>query len=83
MISGLAVNHWAEESVVTADVDLVIALERSEEAVPALVSEGFKVERFPLSGNLSGASQVSIQISTGEIYRDFPLRAVPAMFGAC
>ena len=27
MISGLAVNHWAEEPMATADVDLVVALD--------------------------------------------------------
>ncbi|MDX9974002.1 MAG: nucleotidyl transferase AbiEii/AbiGii toxin family protein [FCB group bacterium] len=78
VIGGLAVNHWAEEPVVTADVDLVIALERVEEAVAALVAEGFTVERFPWAVNLRGASRVSVQISTEERYHDYPSRAVPA-----
>ena len=67
-----------EEPVVTADVDLVIALERVEEAVAALVAEGFAVERFPWAVNLRGASRVSVQISTEERYHDYPSRAVPA-----
>jgi hypothetical protein len=78
VIGGLAVNHWAEEPVVTADVDLVIAADRVNEAVSALEDEGFKAERFPWSVNLRGASKVSIQISTETRYRDYPERAVAA-----
>jgi len=78
VIGGLAVNHWAREPVVTADVDLVIALERLDEAVAALQVEGFQVERFPWSVNLQGSSKLSVQISTEERYRAFPSRAVAA-----
>ena len=78
VIGGIAVNHWAEEPVVTADVDLVIALESVDAAVKALEEEGFVAERFPWSINLKGASRVSIQILTGEGYREFPSRSVPA-----
>lgn len=78
VIGGIAVNHWAEEPMVTADVDLVIALDRVEEAVSALEKEGFKAERFPGSINLKGSSKVSVQISTEERYRQFPARAVAA-----
>lgn len=78
VIGGLAVNHWAEEPVVTADVDLVIAMAHVEDAVVALEAEGFKVERFPWSINLKGGSKVSIQISTEAIYADFPSRSVAA-----
>lgn len=78
VIGGLAVNHWAAEPVVTADVDIVIALERVDEAVSGLESEGFKSERHPWSVNLSGASKISIQLSTEEMYRAFPSRAVAA-----
>jgi len=78
VIGGLAVNHWAEEPVVTADVDIVIALEHVDQAVAALVAEGFKAERFPWSVNLTGSSKVSIQISTEALYRVFPAQAVAA-----
>ena len=78
MIGGLAVNHWAEEPMSTADVDVVIALERVEEAVKALTEAGFVSERFKWSINLKGHSKVSVQISTEEFYREFPARSVPA-----
>jgi len=78
VIGGVAVNQWADEPIVTADVDLVIALERVEDVVCALEAEGFKAERFPWSVNLKGNSKVSVQISTEERYRAFPARAVAA-----
>ena len=78
MIGGLAVNHWAEEPMATADVDLVIAANQIDRCVEALTSEGFVAERFPWSVNLRGQSKVGIQISTEEFYRDFPARSVPA-----
>ena len=78
MIGGLAVNHWAEEPMATADVDLVIAAGRVEEAVDALKAAGFKAKRFEWSVNLKGRSKVGVQISTEKAYRDFPQRAVPA-----
>lgn len=78
MIGGLAVNHWAAEPMATADVDLVIALERVEEAVTALREAGFTAKKFKWSINLKGRSKVSVQISTEEVYQEFPSRAVPA-----
>jgi hypothetical protein len=78
MIAGLAVNHWAEEPMATADVDLVIATDQIDECVDALISAGFVAERFPWSVNLKGRSKVSIQISTEEFYIDFPARSVAA-----
>ena len=77
-IGGIAVNHWAEEPMVTQDVDVVIAVESLERAVRLLEESGFKAERFPWSINLRGRSRVTIQISTEEFYRDFPGRSVPA-----
>ena len=77
MIGGLAVNHWAAEPLATADVDVVIAAERVEEAVAALEAAGFKTKRFEWSINLSGSSKVSVQISTEDFYRGFPARSVP------
>lgn len=78
MIGGLAVNHWAEEPLATADVDIVIALERVDQAVQALVDAGFKANRFEWSINLHGTSQVSVQISTEAFYAQFPSRGVSA-----
>lgn len=78
MIGGLAVNHWAQEPMTTADVNLVIAAERIEEALEALAEAGFRAERFEWSINLRGRSQVSVQITTEDEYRDFPKRAVAA-----
>ncbi len=78
MIGGLAVNHWAKEPMATADVDLVIAAERVEEAVGALQECGFSAERFAWSINLQGESRVTVQISTAPFYRGFPARSVPA-----
>jgi Nucleotidyl transferase AbiEii toxin, Type IV TA system len=78
MIGGLAVNHWSEEPLATADVDLVIALDRIEEGVTALTDAGFQAARHAWSINFQGRSKVSVQISTEEFYREFPARSVPA-----
>jgi len=78
MIGGLAVNHWAAEPMAIADVDMVIVADKIEEAAEALKSLGFSEKRFAWSINFKGESKVSIQISTEEMYLDFPSRAVPA-----
>jgi hypothetical protein len=78
MIGGLAVNYWAEEPLATADVDVVIAAERVDSAVDALLAAGFQANRFEWSINLKGSSKVSMQISTDEMYREFPSRGVAA-----
>lgn len=78
MIGGLAVNHWAEEPMATADVDLVIVTKQLDAAVEAFQSLGFSREEFAHSVNLKGQSKVSIQITTAEFYQEFPSRAVPA-----
>ena len=62
----------------TADVDLVIAVDRVEEAVKALEAAGFQAERHEWLINLKGRSKVSVQISTEDFYREFPSRSVPA-----
>ena len=77
-IGGVAVNHWAEQQMVTQDVDLVVALDDVDRSVGLLEQAGFKIERFPWSVNLRGRSAVSVQLLTEEFYRDFPTRAVPA-----
>jgi len=66
----------------TADVDVVVALERVEEAVAALTAAGFTAKWFEWSVNLKGHSKVSVQISTEEFYPEFPVRGVPRMFTA-
>ncbi len=77
-IGGVAVNHWADEPMVTQDVDLVVATESVERTVALLEELGFKAERFDWSINFQGHSKVSIQLSTEDFYREFPDRAVPA-----
>ena len=41
-IGGVAVNHWAEEPVVTRDVDLVVATDQVEKALPADVASQYQ-----------------------------------------
>ncbi len=78
MIGGLAVNHWALEPMTTADVDLVIASDKVEEAAETLRSLDFSEKRFQWSINFKGQSKVSIQVSTEQMYLDFPQRSVAA-----
>ncbi len=78
VIGGVAVNHWAENPMVTQDVDLVVAIDSVERAVSLLEQAGFSSERFPWSVNFKARSAVSIQISTEDFYREFPSRAVAA-----
>lgn len=78
MIGGLAVNHWAEEPMATADVDLVISTNDVSKALGALQKLNFEEKHFEYSVNFRGGSKVSIQISTAEFYQDFPVRSVPA-----
>jgi hypothetical protein len=77
-IGGIAVNHWAEEPMVTQDVDIVIAAESVERAVTLLEVAGFKAQRFPWSINFHGKSKVLVQLSTEDFYKEFPGRSVPA-----
>ncbi len=77
-IGGLAVNHWAEQPMVTQDVDFVVAAEAVERIVSLLEDAGFHSEKFEWSVNFKGRSAVSFQLSTEEFYWDFPSRAVAA-----
>jgi len=77
-IGGIAVNHWAAEPMVTQDVDFVVAIESVDLVLQLLEDAGFVSERFAWSINFRGASKVSLQLSTKDIYREFPSRAVPA-----
>jgi len=77
-IGGVAVNHWAEEPMVTQDVDFVVAAEDVDRAVSVLSEAGFVADRFQWSVNFTGRSKVSIQLSTEAVYLAFPQRAVAA-----
>ncbi len=77
-ISGMAVNHWAEEPMVTQDVDFVVSSDEIKRTVLLLEEAGFKSEEFDWSINFKGRSKVGLQLSTEEFYHDFPSRAVPA-----
>jgi transposase InsO family protein len=77
-IGGIAVNHWADQPMVTQDVDIVVALDAIERVVPMLEKAGFHAERFAWSINFNRRSAVSIQFSTEDFYRDYPTRAVVA-----
>jgi hypothetical protein len=77
-IGGVAVNHWAEEPMVTRDVDFVVAVEAIDKTVELLQNEGFKPTRFECSINFQGSSRVSIQLSTEELYHSFPSKSVAA-----
>ena len=77
-IGGIAVNHWAAEPMVTREVDFVVAVDEIEQAVAALEAVGFKAERHDWSVNFRGRSQVSLQLSTEDFYREYTSRSVPA-----
>ena len=77
-IGGIAVNHWADEQMVTLDVDFVVAADSIERAEQALLNVGFKAEHFDWSINFKGRSKVSIQLTTEEGYRGFAERGVAA-----
>jgi len=77
-IGGVAVNHWADEPMVTQDVDFVVAAEFIERAAELLEEAGFKSERFQWSINFQGHSKVRFQLSTEDFYKDFPSRSVTA-----
>jgi hypothetical protein len=77
-IGGIAVNHWAAETMVTQDVDFVVTAESVDMATKVLEEAGFKSERFAWSINFRGHSKISLQLSTEDFYRDFPSRSVPS-----
>jgi hypothetical protein len=77
-IGDVAVNHWAEEPMVTQDVDFVVAAESIAHAVKVLEEAGFTSERHAWSINFKGRAKISMQLSTEEFYRTFPQRSVAA-----
>ena len=78
VIGGVAVNHWAQQPMVTQDVGFVVATDVIEQTVSLLEQAGFRGERFQWSINFKGRSAITIQLSTEDFCRDFPSRAVPA-----
>jgi hypothetical protein len=78
MIGGMAVNHWAEEPMVTRDVDLVLAADSIEPAISALSAVGFIAQRHPWSINFRGTGDILVQISTDPVYAAMPSRSVAA-----
>lgn len=77
-IGGVAVNHWAADTMVTQDVDFVVATEAIDRVVGLMEAAGFTSERFDWSINFKGRSAISMQLSTEAFYHDFPARAVAA-----
>lgn len=77
-IGGIAVNHWASEPMVTRDIDFVVAVDEIDRAVAVLKASGFEADRHEWSVKFRGRSQVSLQLSIEDFYREFPGRAVPA-----
>ena len=45
-IDGVAVNYWAEQPMVTQDVDLVVASDAVDRTVALLEQAGFRAERL-------------------------------------
>jgi len=78
VIGGVAVNNWAKESMVTQDVDFVVAADEIEKAETALIDAGFSAERFDWSINFKGRSKIAIQLTTEDEYKDFARRGVAA-----
>jgi len=77
-IGGVAVNHWAEEPMVTQDVDFVVTANDVNKVADILKEAGFSCEEFRWSINFKGASKVSVQLSTEDVYLSFPERSVAA-----
>lgn len=78
VIDGIAVNHWAEEPMVTRDVDSAVTADDVERVTEVLTGAGFRAESFPWSVNFQGRSEVSVQLSTEEVYQSFPQRSIAA-----
>jgi len=77
-IGGIAVNYWADDQMVTQDVDFVVAADSVERAEKSLIDAGFKRDQFEWSINFKGSSKISIQLTTEDFYRDFASRGVAA-----
>jgi len=60
------------------DIDFVVAVDEVDRVVTALEAVGFGADRHEWSANFRGRSQISLQLSVEDFYREFPGRAVPA-----
>jgi hypothetical protein len=78
IINDIAVDHWALEPIVTCAIDIIVATEDIDRSEKILCEAGFSAAKHAWSINFTGKSNVSIQLSTEEFYRDFPSRAVAA-----
>lgn len=75
LVGGLAVNAYVEP-VVSLDLDVVIATQHVALICDKALAQGFKVERFTHSINLSSAkSELRIQLQTDARYQEFISRA--------
>ena len=75
VVGGLAVNAYVEP-VVSLDLDVVVFTRDIELVLDKALAQGFKVEQFPHSINLSSAkSELRIQLQTDARYQEFINRA--------
>jgi hypothetical protein len=74
VIGGQGVNAYAEP-LVSRDLALVVSVDQLED-VEKLLTENFRVERFPHGLNVSAAdSKLRVQIQTDPRYFEFPERS--------
>lgn len=77
LIGGLAVNCYVEP-VYTIDADIVLVVDRLQNASDDLRSAGFRVERFAHSVNAQKpGSKLNIQFTTDPLYQEFLGEAEP------
>ena len=75
VVGGLSVNAYVEP-VVSLDLDVVVVARNVELICDKALAQGFKVERFPHSINLSSdKSELRIQLQTDTRYQNFINRA--------
>jgi hypothetical protein len=75
LVGGLAVNAYVEP-VVSLDLDVVVVARNVDLICDKALAQGFKVERFTHSINLSSAkSELRIQLQTDDRYQEFISRA--------
>lgn len=82
VIGGLAVNHWAQEPMVTKDADIVVAFSDLTLALESARAAAFTITAFRFSANLQGKGDIAIQITTDPRYSGFAERSASAeVFG--